>query len=101
MDDDTELDTEKPIGTSPLVSSAESYDLCGTSATITSTISATLISELGNQKLAKACLERYAEEAGDTHYASDKLSSDKFSISTLEAKTIRLREDTISKTIDK
>lgn len=101
MDDDTELDTEKPTGTSPLNSTTESYDLCGTSATITSTISATLISELGNQKLVKGCLERYADEVGDTYYASDKLTSDKLSsVSTLEAKTLRLRENIISKTLD-
>jgi hypothetical protein len=106
MDDDTELDTGKPTGIDPLDSSTESYDLCGTSATITSTISATLISELGNQKLAKGCLERYADEVGDTYYASDKLTSDKLSsdklssVSTLEAKTIRLREEIISKTLD-
>ena len=50
--DDTELD-------SPLLSSTESFDLCGTSATITSSISATLISELDNHKLEKGCLEHY------------------------------------------
>ncbi|CAB5385036.1 unnamed protein product [Rhizophagus irregularis] len=110
--DKTDSDTELDIGkrclhnrtTSSLDSSDKSYSLCGISVTETGTISETLISELGTEKLAKGCLERYADEAGDSRYASknisitdsvDSVNSD----DSLEAETIILREEIIFKAI--
>ncbi|RIA93474.1 kinase-like domain-containing protein [Glomus cerebriforme] len=104
-DSDTELDIVKqglPSRTAgSLDPSTSSYSLCGTS---TSTISETLISELDTQKLAQGCLERYADEAGDSRYASKKSSiTDSVDFistdSALETETIRLREKIIHKAI--
>jgi hypothetical protein len=107
--DKTDSDTELDIGkqdlngrtVSSLDSSDKSYSFCGRTITENS-ISETLISELGTEKLVKGCLERYADEVGDSRYASknSSINDSVDSTDSLEAETIILREKIISKAIN-
>src|SRR4051794_36769431 len=87
MGTDTELDIKNGLN-------SRKFTTLGTESAV-STISATLISDLDSQKLDKERLERYADEAGDSRYTSEKRSSD----DTLLAKTVDLREKIISKAL--